>query len=82
MAPGDLEDTIYAVFLRASGRLPSLRLTVARALGGITKKRVKEFAYQGGGYASASRNTMSLSRAVGMVAVGPGAIVKGTPTAH
>jgi hypothetical protein len=27
--------------------------------------------------ASASRNTMSLSRAVGMVAAGPGAIVKG-----
>ena len=50
LAPGDLEDTIYAVFLRASGRLPSLRLTVARALGGITKKCVKEFAYQGGGY--------------------------------
>lgn len=46
----DLEDTIYAVFLRPSGRPPLPWLTIARALGGITKKRVKEFAHQGREY--------------------------------
>ena len=46
----DLENCIYPIFLRASGRPPVPWRTVTRALGRITRKRIREFAYQGGGY--------------------------------
>ena len=49
MGARDLEDSIYPMFLRASGRPPLPWRTVARALSRITRKRIKEFACQGGG---------------------------------
>ena len=78
----DLENCIYPIFLRASGRPPVPWRTVTRALGRITANasgssltRVADISD------SASRSTSFPTRAVGSAHVPePATVVKGTPT--